>query len=157
MNRKPIVFILGAGFSKMFGLAGLRLGYGVMHKKLAEKINLIRAPYNINVAVEEALAVCLSELDELNKRLGMILRTREFLFKQLLANKNIQVFESAANFVLFKPLNYDFKKLHQKLEKSGILTRIYDNQILKGYIRVSVGTDSQIKIFLQRMFDIIKN
>ena len=136
-------------FSKWAGLAGLRIGYGIFPPKIANYLLKIKLPYNVNVAALVAVQESLKDTDFLMGRVKAIIAERERLFDELKKLEWLKPFPSQANFILCSVLNGKAKELRQKLQDKGILVRYFDEPILRGFIRFSVGkpehTDALIK------------
>ncbi|MBL0691282.1 MAG: histidinol-phosphate transaminase [SAR324 cluster bacterium] len=143
--------------SKMFGLAGLRLGYGIMEPNLAKQLHKIKPPYNITIAAEEALIASIDDLSILQQQLVKIIKTRDLLFHKLTKIPEIKAFKSEANFILFKSLKKNNQEIYNFLLSKGILTRFYDFPKFGAYIRVSVGTAEQMEIFHQELSSAMNN
>jgi len=141
-------------FSKWAGLAGLRVGYGLFPPKIADYLLRIKIPYNVNVAALVAVQESLKDTDFLMGRVKAIIAERERLFDELKKLEWLKPFPSQANFILCSVLNGKAKELRQKLQDKGILVRYFDEPILRGFIRFSVGklehTDALIRA-LQEM------
>jgi len=143
-------------FSKCFGLAGLRVGYGLMSPVIADALMKIKPPYSVNVAAEIALQSCLENLDYYNDLISKITSTRDSFIEQLQNIKQLQPFPSFSNFILCRVTNYSAKLLHSELEKRGLLVRYFDNSELRDYFRISIGTEEQMENLLSSLFDLLK-
>ncbi len=136
-------------FSKWAGLAGLRVGYGLFPPGIADYLLRIKIPYNVNVAALIAVQESLKDVDFLMRRVRIIIAERERLFGELKKLGWLKPFPSQANFILCSVLNGEAKELRQKLQDKGILVRYFDEPILRGFVRFSVGkpehTDALIK------------
>jgi len=136
-------------FSKWAGLAGLRVGYGLFPPKIADYLLRIKIPYNVNVAALVAVEESLKDTDYLMGRVKTLIAERGRLFAELERLEWLKPFPSQANFILCSVLNGDAKELRQKLQDKGILVRYFDEPILRGFVRFSVGkpehTDALIK------------
>jgi len=136
-------------FSKWAGLAGLRIGYGLFPHEIADYLLRIKIPYNVNVAALVAVEESLKDTDYLMSRVKAIIAERERLFGELKKLEWLKPFPSQANFILCSVLNGEAIELRQKLQDKGILVRYFDEPILRGFIRFSVGkpehTDALIK------------
>ena len=127
-------------FSKMAGLAGLRVGYGVFPLDLAQYMWRAKQPYNVSVAAETAACAALENMDYLQDVKEALLRERGRLFEQLEAVSFLEPFPSQANFVFCRVVGgYDAAKVKADLAKQGIMVRHYDKELLRGFVRVSVG------------------
>ncbi|OGO06222.1 MAG: histidinol-phosphate transaminase [Chloroflexi bacterium RBG_13_56_8b] len=136
-------------FSKWAGLAGLRVGYGLMHPKIVGYLQTIKQPYNVNIAARVAVRESLEDVDHLMKNVKAIVAERERLFNELSKLVWLKPFPSKANFVFCHVLNGKAAKIQQELENRGILIRYFDIPRLQNSLRISVGrpdhTDALIK------------
>ncbi len=148
VNRYENLMVLRT-FSKWAGLAGLRIGYGLFPPRIADYLLRIKIPYNVNVAALVAVQESLKDADYLMGRVRAIIAERERLFGELERLQWLKPFPSQANFILCSVLTGEAIELRQKLQDKGILVRYFDEQILRNYIRFSVGkpehTDTLIK------------
>ena len=87
-------------FSKLFGLAGLRVGYAVCSPELAERLRTLKQPYNVNVVGQVAALAALGETVWLRERAAALVAERERLTGALGTSRRLQVVPSSANFVL---------------------------------------------------------
>jgi len=126
-------------FSKWGGLAGLRLGYGVFPRFLADAMMKIKPPYNVSVAAAQAGLGALEDLDVLNSRLEKILAERERLMAALLKFDFLEPYPTRANFILCKVVKGDAKKLKEDLTQRGILIRYFNKPGLEDHVRFSIG------------------
>ncbi|MFU0801446.1 MAG: histidinol-phosphate transaminase [Xylanivirga thermophila] len=139
-------------FSKAFGLAGLRIGYMVCNKNLAEQVLKVKPPYNINSFSQKAALYMLDNIEVINKHIQYIKDERQRLFEKLNQIENIKVFPSHTNFLLIKTENIE--QIRQSLKNEGISVRkFYSEPLLDDYIRVTVGNAEENKLFL----DVLSN
>ena len=126
-------------FSKWAGLAGLRIGYGVLPAKIAGYLMKIKQPYNVNVAAQLAALESLKDIDYLRDTIDLLIKERERLLSKLDGLGWLKTYPSQANFVLCSVLSGKAKQVHQQLQKEGIFIRYFDTPELKGCLRISVG------------------
>ncbi len=126
-------------FSKWCGLAGLRVGYGIFPLCIANYLNGIRDPYNVNMAALEAVRVSFQDMDYLMGNVKKIVEAREKLFAQFSKINWLKPYPSKSNFILCDVLKGNARELQQMLEDKGILVRYYADARLKNCIRFSVG------------------
>jgi histidinol-phosphate aminotransferase len=126
-------------FSKLAGLAGLRVGYGAFPEWLLPQLWKIKQPYNVNVAATIAAIASLQDIATLQDNLGMLIAERERLSKALSQIGFLQPYPSQSNFVLCRVLDHDARQLKLALEQHGILVRYFDKPGLRDCIRISVG------------------
>jgi len=126
-------------FSKWAGLAGLRIGYGILPTAIVEQLLKIKQPYNINLAAQVAVKESLADIDYLKGTVRAVLAERERLFAKLKRLKFLKPFPSKANFILCAVIKGDAQMIHEGLQKRGIFVRYFDTPLLRNSIRISVG------------------
>ncbi len=135
-------------FSKIFGLAGLRVGYAIASAEVADLMNRVRQPFNVNnLAIAAAVAALddhqfVAESYELNRR-GM---------EQLLAGlkrHGLEHIPSRGNFVTFKVAGA--AEVNQKLLKQGVIVRPIAGYGLPDWLRVTIGTEPDNARFLEAL------
>lgn len=141
-------------FSKWAGLAGLRVGYGLLPEWLAEQLWKIKQPYNINQAAQVAALASLDDLAYLRENLARIVAERTRLLALLSEIPFLAPHASVANFILCRVTQGDARALKLDLERQGVLVRYYNNALLRDYIRVSVGTPAQTDRLLAALREI---
>ncbi|WP_320007023.1 histidinol-phosphate transaminase [Maridesulfovibrio sp.] len=157
LNEFPNM-VLTRTFSKAYGLAGLRIGYGIMSPQLAGYINSARAPFTVNLLAEEAGIAVLKDEAFFNTTMDVVLRGRELYTKEIRA-MGCEVLESQSNFIMFKPYpgnpEKDAMEVFEALLKRGIIVRPLKSFGLGEYIRVNMGTDSENKTFLKALKEVL--
>lgn len=125
-------------FSKAYGLAGLRVGYGIANSNLIEYINITKPPYNLNTFTQLAAIQIMDNIEEYKELIENIKQEKDWLYKELSKINDIKCYKSEANFILIKS---KIDNLSQLLCENGILVRGFSNNDnrLSNCIRVSVG------------------
>ena len=135
-------------FSKWAGLAGLRIGYGIMNEELALTLNAIQQPYTITNYAMEAAMISLDDTEYLNNNVIKIIQTRDKFINQLVDITSISPITSEGNFVLCEITKGQNIDSHKFMYDKKILIRIYSDAILAKYVRISIGTpDDMQKVF----------
>lgn len=140
-------------FSKAFGLAGLRVGYGICHADIAGAINKAREPFNVNTMAQVAALAALNDQEYLKKSVEYNAMEREFLYTEL-KKRGFQVVPSEANFLLLDVVR-DAREVFRELLKKGIIVRSAE---IFGYptkIRLSVGLRKENEAFLQALEEVL--
>jgi histidinol-phosphate aminotransferase len=137
LNRDNLVVL--RTFSKWGGLAGMRLGYGILPSAIASEIMKIKQPYNVSVAASEAGLGALEDVSTLNERLDRIITERTRLIHGLEKLGYLQPYPTYSNFVLCKVLHVDAYQLKSDLMKQGILVRYFRTAGLEDHLRFSIG------------------
>lgn len=132
-RRYPNVVVLRT-FSKAYGLAGLRVGYGVAHATISAALRKCAVPCGVNVIAVRAAIASLRAEDELFARVAEIIRERDELGAALTA-QGIPVTRSVTNF-LWLPLESRAEHVAATLEAAGLLSRLYPGE----GIRLTIGT-----------------
>ncbi|MCQ5340963.1 MAG: histidinol-phosphate transaminase [Candidatus Methanomethylicia archaeon] len=127
-------------FSKSYGLAGLRIGYGVGNSEIINYLKSAQSPYSVNSIAQEVCRLVLKNKHVYDYFIKLVIDEREYLIAELSTIKEIKVFPSNANFILIKLLNYSSSYICEKLKNEGILVRDRGNlPLLENCIRVTVG------------------
>ena len=126
-------------FSKLAGLAGLRMGYGAFPLWLIEQLWKIKQPYNVNVAATVAALASLDDINWLREKRDLLVRERERLAAALHTIPYLTPYPSQANFILCRVAGRDALELKLALEREGILVRYFAKPGLENCIRVSVA------------------
>jgi histidinol-phosphate aminotransferase len=134
---RPVVVL--RTFSKIFGLAGLRLGYLLVHEALAPHLHAVQEPFNVNCAALAAGLASLERVDGLPARRRQAIEARARLVAPLAA-AGLRTFESHASFVLVQVPNDDVA-VCETLAHEGLLLRAGSEFGLPGYVRVTIGAD----------------
>ena len=139
LGFKPNLILMRT-FSKIYGLAGLRLGYGIGHPEFIAALEKVRQPFNINSMIQAGALAALFDNEHLrrtrqNNTQGLNFFVREF--RQM----NLDYISSAANFILVKV--GDGQAVFEQLQKRGVITRPMGGYALPQFIRISIGTSGE--------------
>jgi histidinol-phosphate aminotransferase len=152
LPREPRLVVLRT-FSKAFGLAGLRFGYGLAHPVLAREIAKAKLPYNVNLVTLAAAEAALDQDAMYTELVRGIVATRERTVERLRVLPGITVYPSAANFLLLRfhatPAATVFRRL---LDEFGILVRdVSAAAELAECLRISVGTPQDMDAVVEAL------
>lgn len=143
--------IILRSFSKVFSMAGIRVGYAISNKNIIKYLEKVRLPYNIN-SISQGIAIfAIENKTKILLNIRKIIKERERLFHHLLKLKKVFPFKSDANFILLRIDNA--KIVFKNLKKRGILVRNLPkgSEILTNCLRVSIGTKEENDIFLKEL------
>ena len=148
------LFILRS-FTKSFGLAGLRIGYGLGSKKIIEILQRVKIPWNVNYIAQSAASAALCYSDFLERSRKNIKKELSFLINSLSKFEWLTCFESSTNFILIKT-KINSKLLQKKLIKKNILIRDCSTfcGLSENYIRIAVKNRNQNKLLLKALGEI---
>jgi len=143
-------------FSKSRSLAGARLGFGIGCKELIDDLQRVRNsnnPYNINRLTQAMGAASITDFDYFKECTNKIISTRTYLTDEL-QKRNFAVLSSKTNFVFAKSSKTKGEDLYLKLKEKGILVRYFNKTIINDYLRITVGTDEEIKSLISAIDEI---
>jgi histidinol-phosphate aminotransferase len=152
LSRYPNLIITRT-FSKIFGLAGLRVGYGMAHPEIIKNMNKMRAPFNVNSMAQIAAAAALSDTDFVarsrhNNREG------KALYYQELARMGLRYYPTEGNFILVQ-LPVSGSMVAARLSDQGVLVRSTAGFGLENAIRITIGTPAENRIVLKHLESIM--
>jgi histidinol-phosphate aminotransferase len=150
-GRKPNLILLRT-FSKIYGLAGLRLGYGIAHPEFIAALEKIRQPFNVNSLAQAAGLAALDDAAHVQKTRRNNFQGRKFLEKALAAMK-VEYVPSSANFVLARV--GAGQEVFEQLQRRGIITRPMGGYQLPEWIRISVGTPAENRRCIKALREIL--
>jgi histidinol-phosphate aminotransferase len=152
INKRNVVVV--RTFSKAFGLAGLRFGFAVAHQDLALVFSSI-IPYTVGTITSRYVQKLLDKVAVVQEWTEMAKKERERLVKALRAVDGIDVMDSKANFVTFKP-HVSANNVYNELLKKGIVVKDLGELPVIGHcLRVSVGLPNMNNQFLKAISEII--
>ncbi len=155
INRYPNLIVLRT-FSKALGIAGLRVGYSVCCKDLADQLYKVKPPYNVNSFSQRAAILILEEWDTIKERVAQVIKDRDSLYHALKSLPELTVYPSQANFLLMRVK--DGRQVYEGLLTDGILVRHYlGHPELGDFLRVTVGLPIENQAFLKALQRIIMN
>lgn len=137
-------------FSKAFGLAGARIGYGLMSPALATEVRKGLLPFSLSSLQSAVAAAALQHPDYVEERVALARRERERLVAGLTALPGVEPLPSQTNFVLFRVA--DAEAVYRGLLERDVTVRRQDHLVgLDGCLRVSAGTPPETDTFLEAL------
>ncbi len=149
-EERPVIVL--RTFSKIYGLAGLRIGYGIAPKRIVELLNKVRQPFNVNSLAQVAGIAALEDEDYRHRMISLVEEGKRYLCKEFYKLGLFYV-PSEANFILVK--TGDGQKTFNDLLRQGIIVREMNEYDLPEYFRVTVGTMYQNRKFIKALKNII--
>jgi histidinol-phosphate aminotransferase len=144
--------VVARTFSKAYGLASLRIGYGVMHPDLADAIARVRPTFSVNALAQRAALAALADRAFLQRTQDVNRRGIEQITRAL-DQHGIPFIPTHANFIAIRLR--DAKAVTQRLLQAGVVVRPLGAYELNDLIRVTIGTEAENALFLQALFDAI--
>lgn len=145
LNEKNNIIILRT-FSKIYGLAGLRIGYGIARPQIIEMLNRARPPFNVNSLAQAAALASLKDENQIERSKKLIREEKEYLYSKLNKMK-LSYIPTQANFILIK-LGTKASYVERRLLQDGIIVRGMKAYNLTQYIRLTIGTREQNERFI---------
>lgn len=139
--------------SKAYGLAGLRIGYGIMTSRIAELLNRIRLPFNTNSLAQLGAIAALGDDEYLRRSIHLVHEGLDFLYDAL-DGLGIKYFPTQANFLLID-VEKDADEVFEDMLRLGVIVRSMVSYGYPEYIRVSVGLHDEIVRFLETLKKVI--
>ena len=156
-KKSKNVFILRT-FSKLYGLASLRIGWGYGDKKIIKALYKIKPPFNVNFFAEICATKAISDKKFVNKSIRHNILWGNKI-KKLFSNYNVYSNEITSNFLLlnFKKCKISSKSFMKKLLNNRIIVRSMEEYKIKNCLRLSIGNSSENKYLLKVVKKIFKN
>jgi threonine-phosphate decarboxylase len=160
IGRYPNLFVLRS-FTKIFGLTGLRIGYGIASEEIINVLFNAKIPWNVNCLAQSAAIAALGDEEHLKKTRELIRGEKAFLMRGLTQIKSFKVFPADANFFFIdiRQSGYTAAQLKEKMLRDGVLIR--DCSSFRGldeyYIRVAVKTRQENERLLETFEKVVGN
>ncbi len=136
-------------FSKVHGLAGLRIGYGMGNPELIEALNRVRSPFNANMLAQAAAMAALDDREHVAKSVEMNAREMKFVTEELTL-LGVHYVPSAGNFLLVDT-GRDCEEDFVRLLHEGVIVRPMKLYGFPTSLRVTIGTHSDNELFLEAL------
>ena len=142
-------------FSKAYGLAGLRVGYAISQPAIAETLNRLRQPFNVNSVALAAASAALGDLEHLRQSVALNAAALEAL-RTGLSRLGLGVLPSAGNFVLVD-LKRPAGPIFEGLLRRGVIARPVGNYGLPNHLRITTGTLEQTQRAVEALGEALRN
>ncbi len=150
-GARPNIVLLRT-FSKIYGLAGLRLGYGIGHPELIAQLEKVRQPFNVNSAAQAAAIAALDDTAHVERTRRITARGLK-MFARAFRKLGLEFIPSSANFILVRVGNG--QRVFADLQKLGVIVRPMAGYQLPEWIRISVGTPKQNRRCLEALAHVL--
>lgn len=142
-------------FSKAYGLAGLRVGYGMTRPEIAEVLNRIRSPFNVNLPAQAAAAAAIADRDHVARTVALNTLGRSYFYSEF-EKMGLEYVPSEGNFVLVN-VGSDSRVVFEALQRLGVIVRSTYGMGLPQHIRVTTGTMLQNERFIAALRKVLAN
>lgn len=146
--------IVARSFSKIYGLAGLRVGYGVTSKRIARYLDKFRDPFNVNILAQAGACAALDDRAFVKRTLKLVAEEKRFLCDAL-DEMGLEYVKTATNFMMID-VKRDCVKVFEALICKGIIVRDMKAWGYDTFIRISVGTHEENKIFIDTLKKVLE-
>jgi histidinol-phosphate aminotransferase len=140
-------------FSKAYGLAGLRLGFGLTRADLADYMNRVRQPFNVNSLAQAGALGALKDREFYEKTRALV-REGKMVLEKGLKQMGLAALPSQANFLLIK-VPRKAQEVFEAMLYKGVIIRSMKSYGLEDYIRVNVGLPEENRIFLKALKEVL--
>lgn len=140
-------------FSKAYGLAGLRIGYGLSSPQLADILNRVRQPFNNNMLALAAAEAALTDTEHLQNTITVNAQGMQFITEGF-KNLGLEWIPSAGNFVLVD-LKQPGLPIYEALLRKGVIVRPVGVYELPNHLRITIGTQAENQLFIQALTEIL--
>ena len=152
LKESPNIIITRT-FSKMYALAGLRIGYGIASSEIVDILNRVREPFNVNSLAQVAALASLK--DRLYyKRIAKIINAQKRFLYCNFRKMGLSFVETATNFILVD-VQQNSSKVFQELLRKGVIVRDMSFWGLKSFIRVSIGTEKENRKLISALKEVL--
>ncbi|MGN7381729.1 histidinol-phosphate transaminase [Paenibacillus sp. SAFN-117] len=148
VRRNKSVVVLQT-FSKIYGLAGLRIGFALSVEPIIAAMHRVKEPFNVNTLAQKAAVAALTDEEHVQRSLAVNEEGRRYLYAAFEA-KGLPYTPSMSNFILVE-LGEIAYRVYQHLLKQGIIVRYGGTWGLTGHLRVSVGSELENRLFVEAL------
>ena len=141
--------IVARSFSKIYGLAGLRIGYGITSPRMVQYLDKFRDPFNVNCLAQAGACAAMDDKDFVDRTLKLVKEERQFLWDEL-EKMGLEYIKTVTNFMMIN-VKRDSKKVFEDMICNGVIIRDMQAWGYDTFIRVSVGTRKENKIFIETL------
>ncbi|UNC91441.1 histidinol-phosphate transaminase [Candidatus Contubernalis alkaliaceticus] len=142
-------------FSKIYGLAGQRIGYGIAKPDIISALHRVREPFNVNLLAQVAALAAVEDQEHLEKSIQGNREGKDFLFSWF-EKKGINYVPTQANFI-FLQVGVDSQEVFQEMMKLGVIVRTGDIFGHPDFIRITVGTMQENRRFTECLEKVLRN
>ena len=152
LKERPLLVVLRT-FSKLYGLAGLRIGYGFGSRQIIDYMNRIRQPFNANALALAAANAALDDTAFVSRTLKIVRDALSYIYKQI-EDMGLEYIPTQTNFLLIK-VPQGGKKTYELMLREGVIVRSMDSYGLTEYIRINAGLPEENERFTRTLRKIV--
>ena len=148
IQRYPNLLVLRT-FSKLYGLAGLRVGYGMAQRQIIRALNKVKLPFNTSLIAQAAATAALDDDQFVRRSLDTNRRGRQRLYTEL-DRRGLRYYRTQANFICVN-VDADCRAFAETMALNGVTIRPLASFGLDSWIRITIGSDEQIDALLEAL------
>ena len=153
-RRGPYPMVLRT-FSKVYGLAGLRIGYGVMDPSLADYLNRVRQPFNTGTLAQAGALAALDDEEFLRRTQTTVWDGLDYLYGEI-ERLGLNYLPSQSNFFIIE-VPCDAKKLFENMLRQGVIVRAMNSYGMDRHIRINAGLQAENERFVRALRKALDN
>lgn len=150
-QRKQVIVL--RTFSKIYGLAGLRVGYGIAHPDFITCLNKVRSPFNTTSVAQAAALAALDDNEHVRRSIDSNKQGYEYLTGEL-NRLGVRFVPSVTNFILVD-IHRDCQEIYQKLLERGVIVRPLKSNGFATALRVTIGTEQENVKFMSALKEVL--
>jgi len=154
LKKYPNMIILRT-FSKIYALAGARVGYGFSSDSIVDYIERIRPPFNLNMFAQAGAVASLQDSSQVSKSLAHVKKEMKYIYGEF-EKLGIKYINSAGNFILFSVDPLSGRDVFKQMLREGVIIRAMGEYELPNWLRVTVGTRKENELFLRKIKKVLK-
>jgi len=148
----PNLVITGT-FSKIYALAGLRIGYSLCSPEIADLLNRVRQPFNTNLLAQAAALASLDDDVHIKNSVALNNKGKAYL-QDAFTNLGLEYLPTMGNFISVN-LRRDGQAVYDALRKKGVIVRPVGNYNMPDFLRILIGTEVQTQRFIKALTDVL--
>lgn len=152
IGQNKLLFVVRT-FSKIYSLAGARLGYGIGSCEVVEAVNSVRLPFNVNAIVQAGALASLEDTNHLHKSRALNREGKKMLYEAF-QSLGLPYLISDTNFV-YVDTKIDSDKVFSQLAEQGLIVRTLKGYGLNTSLRISIGNPKEVTAFINALKNII--
>jgi histidinol-phosphate aminotransferase len=142
MYRKYPNIVVTRTFSKIYGLAGLRIGYGIGHPEILSPMRKVKMPFNVSNLGLVAAAAALEDIAHVKRSFEVNCDGMDYLEKEI-KRLGLDYWQSQGNFLLVRFADREAKDIYEAMLKEGVIVRPVAGYGLRDHLRISIGTKEE--------------
>lgn len=154
-RKDPRVIVLRT-FSKIYGLAGMRVGYGIADKEIVGALDRVRPPFNVSSIAQSAARVALTDPSHVKKSIAVVRKGMVYLTGEL-KKLGLKFFPSAGNFLLIDVSPRSGRDFFRRLLERGVIVRAMDEYGFPNHVRVTIGLPEENQFFIRQLRAVLEN